>query len=134
MDNSKPILHIEDDKVDAMVMEKIFYLLEITNKLIHKTNGEEAVEYLTNERNEKPGMILLDSNMPRMDGREFLQIISKDPELNKIPVIVLDSPDGGRDTTCQNVIGHVVKSMHFDDFVTSIGSNLEKLYSDCPVQ
>ena len=53
MDNSKPILRVEDDEIDCPTIKKT---LGITNKLVQKANGEEALEYLTDENNEKPGL------------------------------------------------------------------------------
>ena len=77
MDSSKIILLIEDDDVDAMTVKRILKTLGITNKLAHKIDGEEGVDYLTDQANEKPALIMLDLNMPRMNGREFIQDMRK---------------------------------------------------------
>lgn len=129
MDNCKPILHVDDDEIDAMVVKKAVRILEMPNKLIYKTDGEEALNYLAGEDNEKPCVILLDINMPRMNGREFLQIVRNDPNLNKIPVIIVAASDKDRDLIGSNVIGYVAKSLGFDDFVAFLKNEFEKLNS-----
>ena len=58
MDSSKIILLIEDDDVDAMTVKRILKTLGITNKLAHKIDGEEGVDYLTDQANEKPAQNL----------------------------------------------------------------------------
>ena len=93
MRNSKPILLVEDDRVDAMTVKRALKDLNVTNLLVHTLNGEEALEYLTGEGNERPCIILLDLNMPRMNGIEFLKIIKADDELKKIPVVVLTTSE-----------------------------------------
>lgn len=84
----KLILLVEDDTVDAMAVKKAFEYLHIKNELAHVTNGEEALEYLRNKNNAKPQVILLDLNMPKMGGIEFMKIAKADDVLKKIPVIV----------------------------------------------
>ena len=89
MTNSKPILLIEDDKIHAMTVKRAMNDLKVTNELIHKVNGAEAMEYLKNESNRVPCVILLDLNMPKMNGIEFLKIAKADEQLMQIPIIVL---------------------------------------------
>ena len=78
---SKPVLLIEDDNVDAMTVERAFEELRITNPLVHLVSGEEGLEYLKDGNNEKPDLILLDLDMPKMSGIEFLRIIKADEAL-----------------------------------------------------
>ncbi|MFZ0033631.1 MAG: response regulator, partial [Sedimentisphaerales bacterium] len=85
----KSILLVEDDRVDAMTVKRALKDLNVTNPLAHTLNGEEALEYLTTESNRKPCIILLDLNMPRMNGIEFLKVIKADDKLRTIPVVVL---------------------------------------------
>ena len=73
MRNLRPILLVEDDSVDAMTVKRAFSELKITNELVRAVNGEEALNYLKEHLNEKPCVILLDLNMPKMNGIEFLK-------------------------------------------------------------
>ena len=73
MQNSKPILLIEDDDVDVMTVKRALRDLKVTNQLVSIGDGEEAIEYLRTESATKPCIILLDLNMPKMDGAEFLK-------------------------------------------------------------
>lgn len=66
MRKSMPILLIEDDHIDVMIVARALKDLGVTNKLVHKANGEEALEYLRTKT--KPCVILLDLNMPFMNG------------------------------------------------------------------
>lgn len=86
----KPVLLIEDDSVDAMTVKKALNELKVRNKLVHSTNCEEALEYLRNgSNNKRPCVILLDLNMPGMNGIEFLKLVKTDDVLKNIPVVVL---------------------------------------------
>jgi len=87
MQNSRPILLVEDDEVDAMRVKRALKDLKIANPLVRSTNGEEALEHLRSEANEKPCVILLDVNMPKMSGPELLKVVKGDEALKKIPVI-----------------------------------------------
>ena len=89
MRDSRPILLVEDDSVDAMAVQRVLNRLQVTNELVHKHNGKEALEYLRTEGDKKPCIILLDLNMPKMNGFEFLKVIRADDELKRIPVVVL---------------------------------------------
>jgi CheY-like chemotaxis protein len=86
MQNPKPILLVEDDRIDAMAAQRIARELKIPNQLVLKTDGEEALEYLKNNTT-RPCVILLDINMPKMNGIELLKIIKADDTLKNIPVV-----------------------------------------------
>ena len=75
MRNSKPILLVEDDVVDAMTVKRALDDLKVPNPLVTRSNGEEALEYLRDGNGKKPCVILLDLNMPKMDGFEASRII-----------------------------------------------------------
>jgi len=123
MKDSRPILLVEDDIVDAMTVGRVFKDLKITNPLVHMTDGECALEYLRNDGSAQPCVILLDLNMPRMNGIEFLGIIKADEELRKIPVIVLTTSREEQDkieTFRLGVAGYMVKSIDYKKFVETM--------------
>jgi len=116
----KPILLVEDDTVDAMTVKRALKDIKVTNGLPHVANGEEALEYLRGQGNKKPCIILLDLNMPKMSGIEFLKIVKEDEELKKIPVIVLTTSQDERDKIESfklSVAGYIVKPADYKKFV-----------------
>jgi CheY-like chemotaxis protein len=85
----KPVLLVEDDTVDAMTVKRALKELKVKNELVHTTDGKKALEYLSSPGNAMPCVILLDLNMPEMNGIEFLQAIKADSKLKEIPVVML---------------------------------------------
>lgn len=129
MRSSKPILLAEDDQVDAMTVERALKDLKVTNQLIHKVNGEEALEYLRDGASRKPCVILLDLNMPKMDGGEFLRIVKADEQLKRIPVVVLTTSKNDEDKVTAfglSVAGYMVKPTDYKKFVETM--RVIKLY------
>ena len=97
MPDTRPILLIEDDVVDAMIVRRALRQLKVPNPLVHTTNGEQALEYLRNNGNELPCVILMDLNTPRMSGIEFLRIIKARESLKDIPIVVMSTSDEKQD-------------------------------------
>ena len=95
------ILLVEDDPGDALITKEALEHGKVLNTLRVLANGEEAIAYLrrTGEYAEatRPDLILLDLNLPRVDGREVLAEIKRDPDLKRIPVIVLTTSSHERD-------------------------------------
>jgi CheY-like chemotaxis protein len=123
MRSSKPILLVEDDDVDAMTVKRALKELKVTNPLIHTSNGEEAIKLLKNNSSKKPCVILLDLNMPKMNGIEFLRVIKADNELKRIPVVVLTTSDDTQDkveTFGLSAAGYIVKPTDYKKFVEAI--------------
>jgi CheY-like chemotaxis protein len=123
MQNSKPILLIEDDDVDVMTVNRALYDSKVTNQLVSIGDGEEAIEYLKDENAPKPSIILLDLNMPKMDGAEFLKVVKADNTLKKIPVVILTTSNSDRDVTESfelGAAGYMVKSVDYEKFVETI--------------
>jgi CheY-like chemotaxis protein len=123
MQNSKPILLIEDDDVDVMTVNRALRDSEVTNQLVSMGDGEEAIEYLRDESTERPGIILLDLNMPKMDGTEFLKTVKADNTLKKIPVVILTTSNSDRDVIESfelGAAGYMVKSVDYEKFVETI--------------
>ena len=123
MRNGKPVLLVEDDTIDAMTVRRAFKDLNLTNPLAHALNGEEALAYLENPENERPCVILLDLNMPKMNGIEFLKIVKADPSLKRIPVVVLTTSNEERDIVesfRSSVAGYIVKPVDYTEFVEAM--------------
>lgn len=123
MRDNKPILLAEDDMVDAMTVKRAFKEIHITNPLIIVENGEEALAYLRDKNNTKPAIILLDLNMPKMNGIEFLKITKKDDDLKRIPVVVLTTSKEEQDKTESfnlGVSGYMIKPIDYVQFLEVI--------------
>ena len=136
MRNSKPILLVEDDSVDVMSVRRALSELEVPNELVRKVDGKKALEYLATASNEKPCIILLDLNMPKMNGFEFLKIVKAGDALKKIPVVVLTTSGDKADIVESfklGVAGYVVKPINYKEFVEKIGAvNLYWTLSELP--
>jgi len=126
----------EDNGVDVMIVERAFKDLNIKNQLVCTGDGEEALEYLKNDSNKKPCIILLDLNMPKMNGIEFLKIVKADKDLKKIPVIVLTTSSQQQDIVESfklSVAGYIVKSVDYAKFIQAISTiNLYWTLSELP--
>ncbi len=123
MRNSKPILLVEDDSVDVMTVKRALKDLEVASELVSTGDGEEALAYLKEEENPKPSVILLDLNMPKMNGTEFLKIVKADERLKKIPVIVLTTSNSEQDIAKSfelGAAGYMVKSVDYKKFMEII--------------
>jgi len=120
---NKPILLIEDDQVDTMVVRRALKELHVANRLEHVENGEEALAYLRDPTRDRPCLILLDLNMPIMNGIEFLQVVKADPELKRMPVVVLTTSDEQKDKVESfelGVAGYMRKPVDYQQFVEII--------------
>lgn len=123
MKNNRPILLVEDDKVDAMTVKRALNENNILNKLIIVENGEEAIDHLQNEENEKPCIILLDLNMPKMNGIEFLKVAKNDDNIKCIPVVVLTTSKTDQDKIDSfrlSVAGYMIKPVNYKQFVETM--------------
>lgn len=123
MKDSKPVLLVEDDSIDAMTVKRAFKDLKVTNQLAVTTNGEEALDYLRDPGKNRPCVILLDLNMPKMNGTEFLKIAKADETLKKIPVVVLTTSSEERDIVESfklSVAGYIIKPVDYKKFVEAI--------------
>ena len=120
MRTDKPILLVEDDRVDAMTVQRALKELKVMNQLDIAGDGEEALAFLRDPENERPCIILLDLNMPRMNGIEFLEVIKQDQALKRIPVVVLTTSAEEQDKVDSfslGVAGYMVKPVDYEQFV-----------------
>jgi DNA-binding NarL/FixJ family response regulator len=118
---SQPMLLIEDDEVDVLSIERALHQIRVQFPLENKRNGEEALDWLRSPSAIRPFLILLDVNMPRMNGHEFLAELRKDPSLRSIPVIVFTTSTLESDRARMydaGIAGFMVKPTRTDDFAT----------------
>lgn len=120
MRSRRPILLVEDDLVDSMTVKRSLRDLNIANKLEIVDDGETALDFLRNPKNEKPCIILLDLNMPRMNGIEFLEIVKQDKLLKSIPVVILTTSKEEQDKVRSfdlGIVGYIVKPADYIQFI-----------------
>ncbi len=122
MNKSLKILLIEDDTIEVMKLNRTINSLQLKHRLIEAKNGEEALEIL-NQKNNLPDIILLDLNMPKINGIEFLRILKTDEVLKYIPTIVLTTSNNHRDVLeCYKIgiAGYMIKPLKYEDYVAKI--------------
>jgi CheY-like chemotaxis protein len=126
------ILLVEDDEVDVMNVRRAFKKNNICNPLWVAENGVEGLEMLRgSDMPRDRRLILLDLNMPRMNGIEFLRQLRADPELRLTPVVVLTTSDDERDRVDAynlNVSGYILKPVTLTNFVEAMAT-LNKYWS-----
>jgi CheY-like chemotaxis protein len=120
------ILLVEDDEVDVMNVNRAFKKNNISNPLWVAGNGVDALAMLRGgEVPRDRRLILLDLNMPRMNGIEFLKELREDPELRLTPVVVLTTSDDERDRVDAynlNVAGYILKPVTLTNFVEAMAT------------
>lgn len=120
MNNTFSILLVEDDVVDVMSVRRALRELNSHHVLNVAGNGEEALAFLRNPQNAQPGIILLDINMPRMSGLDFLRIMKTDEKLRRIPAVVLTTSKEEKDRLESfnlSAAGYMVKPVEYAGFV-----------------
>lgn len=116
------ILLIEDDMIEIMKLNRTISTLKLEHKIIEANNGEDALEILEQKDN-LPDIILLDLNMPKVNGIEFLNVLKKDDVLKYIPTIILTTSNNQKDLLeCYKtgVAGYVIKPLKYEDYVSKI--------------
>jgi CheY-like chemotaxis protein len=118
------VLLVEDDPGDVVMTREALADSKIANELSVVTNGEEALQFLRREGPyedaPRPGLILLDLNLPRVNGREVLAEVKGNPELRRIPVVVLTTSNAEEDIVRSydlHANAYVTKPVDFDKFV-----------------
>jgi len=125
-DRETVILLVEDDEIDQLAMKRAFEKLKIKNNLVIAEDGVEALEVLRkNSGNSipRPFLIILDLNMPRMGGHQFLKEIRSDEDLKDSVVFVLTTSSDERDVVesyNMNVAGYVVKGNLAGSFLEAV--------------
>lgn len=121
------ILLIEDDLIEVMKLNRTISSLNLNHNILEANNGEDALKLLEN-KDALPDIILLDLNMPKINGIEFLKILKADDRLKYIPTIILTTSNNQRDLLeCYKIgiAGYVLKPLKYEDYV----SKIEKILS-----
>ena len=132
------ILLVEDDEVDVMNVKRAFKKNNILNPLFVANNGIEGLEILRGEKQEipvsqMPKIILLDLNMPKMGGIEFLRELRKDERLKNISVFVMTTSNEDSDKVNAynlNVAGYILKPLSMESFIHAV-STLNNYWQLC---
>lgn len=120
--NKLRILLIEDDMIEVMKLNRAIKTLKLPHRIIEANNGEEALQIL-DRREDLPDIILLDLNMPKLNGIEFLSILKKDTVLKYIPTIIFTTSSYEKDLIdCYTigVAGYILKPLKYEDYVFKI--------------
>lgn len=129
------VLLVEDDIADAMLIQDALTDRGARN-LTQVEDGVAALEYLRDRTNPRPDLIVLDLNMPRMNGREFLAIVKEDEELQTIPVVVLTTsaaPDDVTGAYKHHANAYVTKPVNLAEFEQAVRS-IDSFYLDVAVK
>lgn len=128
-DNLAPILLVEDSPTDVLMTREAFQYYDVLNPLHVAQDGVAAMEYLRGEDPHRdanrPGLIILDLNLPRKSGREVLEELKADPELMSIPVVVLTTSRSEEDvaqTYGLHANCYIAKPVDFSTFVDVVRS------------
>lgn len=131
LDKHAAILLVEDDRVDIMTVQRALTRNNVSNPLYIARTGLEALGMLRGDGFRKidppPALILLDLNLPRMSGTEFLKELRADPKLRCLKIIVLTSSNEPSDKAVAfkyDVDDYIVKPHSFDEFTKAIGTIL----------
>jgi CheY-like chemotaxis protein len=127
-----PILMVDDDQDDRMMTEKALRKNRVINPITFLLDGEELMDYLLRrgkysnaDISPRPCFILLDLNMPKMDGRKALELLKADSQLKKIPVVVLTTSKAEEDIARSYNLGansFITKPVNFDNLVLMMES------------
>jgi CheY-like chemotaxis protein len=125
--NAIDVLLVEDDPGDVLMTREAFEDYKVRNTLHVATNGVDAMAFLRKEgehaKAPTPDLILLDLNLPKMDGREVLAAVKEDPELRSIPVVVLTTSEAEEDVVRSYSLhanAYVTKPVDFERFVAVV--------------
>lgn len=127
MEKKLNVLLIEDDMIEVMKFNRTVSSLTVKHNITEANNGEEALAFLQ-KKDELPDVILLDLNMPKINGIEFLTILKNDDVLKYIPTIILTTSNNQRDLLeCYKIgiAGYVLKPLKYEDYMVKIEKVLD---------
>ena len=127
MSKSLNILLIEDDAIEVMKFNRVLSTLNVKHKIVEANNGEEALTILK-VKEVIPDIIVLDLNMPKINGIEFLKILKEDDYLKYIPSVILTTSNNRKDILeCYKIgiAGYILKPLKYEDYVDKIKRLIE---------
>ena len=123
MRESRPILLVENDPVQAKAVERAFEVLGVRSPCVHSTDCKEALVHLRHQNGEKPWLILLSLDLPGMRGVEFLEAVKSDEVLKTIPIILLNT-SSHQDDIAQSfelgAAGYMIKTSEYEGLLETI--------------
>jgi two-component system response regulator len=120
---SQPILIVDDSEDDFYAAQRALHKANLHNPIRRAISGESALEMLRSKADARPGLILLDLNMPGIDGSKTLEIIKHDSALKTIPVVILTTSDDERDVKKCYALGantYIQKPVDFDGLIEAM--------------
>lgn len=126
MNKKLNILLIEDNSIEIMKMKRTISVLKLEHTINEAKNVDEALAFLE-DRSRIPDIILLDLNMPKISGIEFLSILKNDENLKHIPTIILTTSNNHKDVIeCYTIgiSGYILKPLKYEDYVKKIEATL----------
>lgn len=123
--NPIEILLVEDNPADVRLTQEALREGKVKNNLSVARDGEEALAFLRRDGATRPDLILLDLNLPRRDGREVLKEIKADPDLRRIPVVVLTTSEAEVDILKSYELHancYITKPVDLEQFITVVKS------------
>ncbi|OON83039.1 response regulator [Streptomyces tsukubensis] len=119
------VLLVEDDAADALLIEDALHEHGAARVITRVSDGLDALTYLRDPATERPDLIVLDLNMPRMNGRELLAVLKSDDDLALIPVVILTTsaaPDDVQGAYRGHANAYVTKPVNLDQFIGAVRS------------
>ncbi|QMU69464.1 response regulator [Streptacidiphilus sp. P02-A3a] len=134
-DRPRDILLVEDDAADALLVQEALRARGAARSIAWVPDGLAALEVLRDPAATRPDLIVVDLNMPRMNGRELLAVLKADARLKMIPVVVLSTSDAPADVRAayeRHANAYITKPVNLDDFVDAVRS-LDMFFLDTAV-
>ncbi len=119
------LMLIEDDEIEIIKFERALNKLDLSHKIIMAKNGEDALKKLDTLTTGFPEIIIMDLNMPKMNGLEFLTNVKQSKSYGHIPIIVLTTSESIDDITesyKQGAASYIVKPLKYEDYINRIKS------------
>lgn len=121
------ILLVEDNIIEILKLKRAIENLGMNHEVLEAENGEIALDSIKQEEI-NPDIILLDLNMPKMNGLEFLSVVRNDESMRHLPIIILSTSNNNRDLKEAyklGVSGYILKPLKYDDYVKKIEYTLQ---------